>query len=210
MRIELRYVLTRLVHHCLIHRHTGRLHPVAREVAGECFTGRADLVFPAPGARGVLRLPYGRRGSFPGNGLEKISGRRSFIQCRRISLSVPFPAVSEMAAAESRRYGKHEVGHCFQYGSQLHDQYELAVLLRRRAGGHQLLCADDRAGRAELRQRRHGDCRHGRPDPRPEEEMCFHPGQFLGGPDAEHLVFPYSHFRRRCAPAGIPGGGAVL
>ena len=51
MRIELRYVLTRLVHHCLIHRHTGRLHPVAQEVAGECFTGRADLVFPAPGAR---------------------------------------------------------------------------------------------------------------------------------------------------------------
>lgn len=40
-------------------------------MAGKCFDGKADMAFPGSGSRGALRLPYGRSGPHPRNGLEK-------------------------------------------------------------------------------------------------------------------------------------------
>ena len=46
---------------------------------GQCFDGKADMAFPGSGSRGALRLPYGRSGPHPRNGLEEVFDDRSFV-----------------------------------------------------------------------------------------------------------------------------------
>ena len=138
--------------------------------------------------------------------LAHLYGRDARLQCRGVPSGLRAATLPGGAAAQSCGHGRRRSGSLLQYRRQLHVEHQLAELRRREHD--ELSHPDGGADDAELRLRRDGHrARH-----RARSGLCACLGQdgrqFLGRPDAVHVVRAAAAFDCRGALPRLAGRAA--